>query len=103
MKLCDYSLGPGGGGGGKATEAMQLSHFSGRQVCSRRNAVNSTPKSLLSDRERGERSPFWASHWGGLLENEGVNVLSSEAGRDERVKAMSQNNVASVASHWDII
>lgn len=59
MKLCDYSLGPGGGGGGKATEAMQLSHFSGRQVCYRRNAVNSTPKSLLSDRERGERSPFW--------------------------------------------
>lgn len=38
---------------------MQLSHFSGCQVCYSRNAPRSKPERLLSDRERGERSPLW--------------------------------------------
>lgn len=55
---------------------MQLSHFSGRQVCYSRNALQRRPKPLLSDREREARGHLLASHWGSLLENEGVNILS---------------------------
>lgn len=69
---------------GGSNAGMQLSHFSGRQVCYSTNAPQRRPEPLLSDREREARGRLLASHWGSLLENERVNVLGSKAGSKER-------------------
>lgn len=66
---------------GGCNAAMQLSHFSGgasgalQQSWLHRGGPSG---SYLTEREaRGHLS---ASRWGSLLENEGVNILSFEAG-----------------------
>lgn len=81
MKLCDYSLGPGGSGRGKQRgyAAVTLFRASGvlQQKCFTEEA--------LSDRERERREvTFWHLTGAVLLENEGVNVLGSKAGSEER-------------------
>lgn len=64
--------------------AVQLSHFSGRQVRYSLYVPQRRPKQLLSDAERGERSPRLASLRDSLQESESVNILSSKVGREGR-------------------
>lgn len=82
--------------------AMQLSHFSGHQVHYSVYVPQRRPELLVSDTERGERSPHLASLRDSLQESEGVNILSSEVGSEGRstklVKIMWQVG----ESHWDI-
>lgn len=71
-----------GGKGGVSNAALQLSHFSGRQVSySKKSSTEEAQTAPIGKEARGHLA---ASLWDGFREIEGVSRRSSEAGIEER-------------------